>query len=195
MIVRKIIDTFYDLARQHKLIRSFVYDRVSKGMGTGEKNYPQFFLEDPIYINDTTPTTGQTLATVSFDITCLPQAFSNFNVRQLTEDECQNVCHQIALHIIAKLRSKNLEYETRIGMEVVKYSFMTLRNWGDDKAAGIRCTVQLALDNDIQLCDLDEHFDSEKVFDLGNLLNDINTDNAHDCHGDFSYKLPQIKID
>ena len=195
MIVRKIIDTFYDLARQHKLIRSFIYDRVSKGMGTGEKNYPQFFLEDPIYINDSTPTTGQTLATVNFDITCLPQAFSNFDVRQLTEEECQNVCHQIALHIIAKLRAMNLEYKTRIGIEVVKYSFMTLRNWGDDKAAGIRCTVQLALDNDIQLCDLDEHFDSEKVFDLGSLLNDINTDDAHDCHGDFSYKLPNFKLD
>ena len=195
MIVRKIINTFYDLARQHKLIRSFAYNNVSKGMGTGEKNYPQFFLEDPIYINDSTPTTGQTLATVSFDITCLPQAFSNFNVRQLTEEECQNVCHQIALHIIAKLRALNLEYDKRIGMEVVRYSFMTLRNWGDDKAAGIRCTIQLALDNDIKFCDLDEHFDSEKVFDLGSLLDDINTDDAHSCNGDFSYKLPRIKLD
>lgn len=194
MIVRKIIDTFYDLARQHKLIRSFAYNSVSKGMGTGEKNYPQFFLEDPIYINDSTPTTGQTLATVNFDITCLPQAFTNYNVRQLTEEECQNVCHQIALNIIAKLRALNLEYDKRIGMEVVKYSFMTLRNWGDDKAAGIRCTVQLALDNDIKFCDLDEHFDTEKVFDLGSLLDDINTDNAHDCHGDFSYKLPKISL-
>lgn len=194
MIVRKIIDTFYDLARQHKLIRSFAYNSVSKGMGTGEKNYPQFFLEDPIYINDSTPTTGQTLATVSFDITCLPQAFSNFNVRQLTEEECQNVCHQIALHIIAKLRALNLEYDKRIGMEVVRYSFMTLRNWGDDKAAGIRCTIQLALDNDIKFCDLDEHFDTEKEFDLGNLLDNIDTDNAHSCNGDFSYKLPKIKI-
>lgn len=194
MIVRKIIDTFYDLARQHKLIRSFAYNSVSKGMGTGEKNYPQFFLEDPIFINDSTPTTGQTLSTVNFDITCLPQAFSNFNVRQLTEEECQNVCHQIALHIIAKLRALNLEYDKRIGMEVVRYSFMTLRNWGDDRAAGIRCTIQLALDNDIKFCDLDEHFDTEKEFDLGNLLNNIDTDNAHDCHGDFSYKLPKISL-
>ena len=195
MIVRKIIDTFYDLAKQHKLIRSFAYDRVSKGMGTGEKQYPQFFLEDPIYINESTPLNGQTLCTVSFDITCLPQAFSNWYVRQLTESECQNVCHQIALHIIAKLREMNMEFDTRIGMEVVKYSFMTLRNWGDDKADGIRCTVQLALDNDIQLCDLDEHFDPEKEFDLGNLLNDIDTEDAQGCHENFSFKLPKIKID
>ena len=193
MIVRKIIDTFYDLAKQHKLIRSFVYDRVSKGMGTGEKQYPQFFLEDPIYINDSTPLTGQTLCTVNFDITCLPQAFSNWDVRQLTEAECQNVCHQIGLHIVAKLRALNMEFDTRIGMEVVKYSFMTLRNWGDDKAAGIRCTIQLALDNDIQLCDLDEHFDSEKEFNLGNLLDNIDTDNAYGCTT-FDYKLPKIKL-
>lgn len=194
MIVRKIIDTFYDLAKQHKLIRSFVYDRVSKGMGTGEKQYPQFFLEDPIYINDSTPLTGQTLCTVNFDITCLPQAFSNWDVRQLTEAECQNVCHQIGLHIVAKLRALNMEFDTRIGMEVVKYSFMTLRNWGDDKAAGVRCTIQLALDNDIQLCDLDEHFDSEKEFNLGNLLDNIDTDDAYGC-STFDYKLPRIKID
>jgi len=193
MIVRKIIDTFYDLAKQHKLIRSFVYDRVSKGMGTGEKQYPQFFLEDPIYINDSTPLTGQTLCTVNFDITCLPQAFSNWDVRQLTEAECQNVCHQIGLHIVAKLRALNMEFDTRIGMEVVKYSFMTLRNWGDDKAAGVRCTIQLALDNDIQLCDLDEHFDSEKEFNLGNLLDNIDTDNAYGCTT-FDYKLPKIKL-
>lgn len=193
MIVRKIIDTFYDLAKQHKLIRSFVYDRVSKGMGTGEKQYPQFFLEDPIYINDSTPLTGQTLCTVNFDITCLPQAFSNWDVRQLTEAECQNVCHQIGLHIVAKLRALNMEFDTRIGMEVVKYSFMTLRNWGDDRAAGVRCTIQLALDNDIQLCDLEEHFDSEKEFNLGNLLDNIDTDDAYGCTT-FDYKLPKIKL-
>ena len=194
MIVRKIIDTFYDLAKQHKLIRSFAYNRVSKGMGIGEKMYPHFFLEDPFYINDSTPLTGQTLFTVNFDITCLPQAFSNYDVRQLTEEECQNVCHQIALHIVAKLRALNKEFDTRIGMEVVKYSFMTLRNWGDDRAAGVRCTIQLALDNDIQLCDLDEHFDSEKAFDLGNLLDNINTDDAYGC-STFDYKLPRIKLD
>jgi hypothetical protein len=130
---------------------------------------------------------------VNFDITCLPQAFSNWDVRQLTGAECHNVCHQIGLHIVAKLRALNMEFDTRIGMEVVKYSFMTLRNWGDDKAAGVRCTIQLALDNDIQLCDLDEHFDSEKEFNLGNLLDDIDTDNAYGCTT-FDYKLPKIKL-
>lgn len=194
MILKKIIDTFYDLSRQHKLIRSFEYNRVSKNMGSGEQLYPRVLLEDPIYINDSTPTTGQVVCTVNFDITCLPQAFSNFNVKQLTVEECQNVCHQIALHFVARLRELNKDFETRNGIEVLTYSFITLRNWGDDRAAGVRCTLRLAVENDIQLCDLDEHFDDEKEFDLGELLNDIDTDDAHGCSGDFSYKLPRIRL-
>lgn len=193
MIIKNVIDTFYDLSKEHKLIRSFVYDRVSKGMGTGEKNYPQCFLEDPIYILDSTPLDGKVYVTVNFDITCLPHAFSNYNVKQLTEVECENVCHQIALNYVARLRELNKDFETRNGVEVVKFSFVTLRNWGDDKAAGVRCTVRLAVDNDIQLCDLDEHFDPTKEFDLGKLLDDVDTDNAHGC-AEFDYKLPKITL-
>ena len=193
MIIKNVIDTFYDLSKEHKLIRSFVYDRVSKGMGTGEKNYPQCFLEDPIYILDSTPLDGKVYVTVNFDITCLPHAFSNYNVKQLTEVECENVCHQIALNYVARLRDLNKDFDTRNGVEVVKFSFVTLRNWGDDKAAGVRCTVRLAVDNDIQLCDLDEHFDPKKEFDLGKLLDDVDTDNAHGCV-EFDYKLPKITL-
>lgn len=193
MIVKKIVNTFYELAKQHKLIRSFEYNNVSKNKGTGEQLYPRFLMEDPIYIDYASTLTGQTLCTVNFDITCLPHAFSNYDVKQLTEEECQNVCHQIALHIIAKLRANNLEWDSRNGVEVLSFSFITLRHWGDDDASGVRCTVKLALDNDIQLCDLDEHFDSEKEFNLGELLSDINTDDAQGCT-DFSYKLPKILL-
>lgn len=193
MIIRNIVSTFYDLAREHKLIRSFAYDRVSKGMGIGEKMYPQFFLEDPILIGDGKPLDGQVLCTVNFDITCLPHAFSNFNVPQLTEGECENVCHEIALNVIARLRELNKDYATRNGVECVSYSFLTLRNWGDDKASGVRCTLRLRVDNDIQLCDTSEHFDPQKEFDLGKLLYDIDTDDANGCV-DFSYKLPQIRL-
>ena len=193
MILKNIITTFYGLAKEHKLIRSFVYDRVSKGMGTGEKNYPQFFLEDPIYIGDSTPLDGKVVATINFEITCLPQAFSNYNVKQLTEEECQNVCHQIALHIIARLRELNKDFDTRTGVDILSFSFLTLRNWGDDKAAGVRCTLKVSVDNDIQLCNLEEHFDPDKEFDLGSLLDDIDTDNAYGC-STFDYKLPNIKL-
>ena len=193
MIIRNIIDTFYGLSKEHKLVRSFIYDRISKKKGTGEQLYPSVFLEDPIYIRSSKPMDGKVPVQVNFDITCLPHAFNNYNVKQLTEEECQNVCHQIALHFVAKLRQDNKELETRNGVEVKDYSFITLRNWGDDNAAGVRCTLNLLVDSDIQLCDIDEHFDPEKEFDLGRLLDDVDTDNAAGCVT-FDYKLPKIKL-
>lgn len=194
MIIRNVIDTFYQLSKEHKLVRQFIYDRVSKKKGTGEQIYPQVFLEDSIYIKTSSPMDGKVPVQVNFDVTCLPHAFNNYNVEQLTVEECQNVCHQIALHFVAKLRQDNMTFETRNGVEVDDYSFMTLRNWGDDNAAGVRCTLNLLVDSDIQLCDIDEHFDPEKEFDLGKLLNDVNTDDATGCSATFSYKLPQIKL-
>lgn len=193
MIIRNIIDTFYGLSKEHKLVRSFVYDRISKKKGTGEQLYPQVFLEDPIYLSTAEPLQGKIPVQVNFDITCLPQAFNNYNTRQLTEEECQNVCHQIALHFVAKLRQDNKDFDTRNGVEVKSFSFITLRNWGDDNASGVRCTLNLLVDNDIQLCDLDEHFDPDKEFDLGKLLDDVNTDNAASCVT-FDYKLPRIRL-
>lgn len=193
MIIRNIIDVFYTLSREHKLVRSFIYDRVSKKKGTGEQKYPSVFLEDPIYIRTSEPLDGKVPVQVNFDITCLPHAFNNYNVKQLKEEECQNICHQIALHFIAKLRQDNKDLETRNGVEVQDYSFVTLRNWGDDNASGVRCTINLLVDSDIQLCDIDEHFDPEKEFDLGSLLNDIDTDDAASCIT-FDYKLPKIKL-
>ena len=195
MIIKKIIDTFRDLSREHKLVRSFEYNRVSKTMGSGEQIYPRVLLEDPIYVGDAKVMDGTVLVTVSFDITCLPHAFSNFNVKQLTEEECENVCHEIALNYVARLRELNKDFETRNGLEILKYSFVTLRNWSDDKASGVRCTMKIEVDNDIQLCDTDEHFDPSKEFDLNSLLNDINTDDAQGCSEVYDYKLPKFKID
>ena len=78
MIIKKIVDTFYKLSKEHKLVRSFIYDRISKKKGTGEQLYPQVFLEDPIYINKSQPLQRQIPIQVNFDITCLPHASRAF---------------------------------------------------------------------------------------------------------------------
>lgn len=193
MIIKQIVNTFYNLAEKHKLVRSFTYDRVSKKKGTGEQLYPLVFLECPIYINKSQPLQRQIPVQVNVDITMLPQAFNNFNVRQLTEVECQNLCHQIALSFVSKIRQDNKNIFDRQGLEIDNYSFITLRNWGDDNASGIRMTLNLLVDSDIQLCDIDEHFDPDKEFNLSDLLDDIDTDDATGCV-QFDYKLPKINI-
>ena len=201
-MINSIIRTFYNIAKEHKLVRQFKYDRLSKGSGIGEENHPLVFLEDPIYIGDSTLTDGSVRCTVNFDVVLTPQAFENFNVKQLSAEECQSVAHSIALNFVAKLKDiqKNYDkydeekYNTTIS--VLSYSFMTLRDWYDNNASGVRCTMLISLANPIDYCNLEEHFDENKEFDLGELLQPIDTDNAEGCSDvTFGYKFPTINLD
>lgn len=200
-MINSIVKTFYNISREHKLIRQFVYDRLSKASGIGEENHPLCFLEDPIYVGDGKYTDGSVICTVNFDIVMTPQAFENYNMKQLSPEECQTVAHAIALNYVAYIKDMSVNYEdydedkVNTSMKVLDYSFITLRNWYDNAAAGVRCTLRLSVDNPIDYCDLNEHFDSEKEFDLGKLLNDIDTDGAEGCSATFDYKLPTFKID
>lgn len=203
-MINSIIRTFYNISKEHKLVRQFKYDRLSKGSGIGEENHPLVFLEDPIYVGDSTLNDGSVRCTVNFDVVMTPQAFENFNVvKQLTPEECQSVAHSIALNFVAKIRDIKKNYdlydenEYNTSMEVIEYSFVTLRNWYDNNASGVRCTMIISLDNPINLCDLEEHFDEDKEFDLGELMNNVDTDGAEGCPSSaiFSYKLPKFSLD
>lgn len=200
-MINSIIRTFYNIARSHKLVRQFKYDRLSKGSGVGEENHPLVFLEDPIYIGDSTLNEGTVRCTVNFDVVMTPQAFENFNIKQLSAEECQSVAHSIALNFVAKLKDINNNYEEydddeyNTSIKVVSYSFMTLRNWYDNNAAGVRCTMVISVANPVNYCDLDEHFSEEKEFDLGELLQPVDTDGAQGCIDvTFDYKLPKITL-
>ena len=202
-MINSIIRTFYNIAREHKWVRQFKYDRLSKGSGIGEENHPLVFLEDPIYIADSTLSDGSVKCTVNFDVVMTPQAFENWNVeKQLTPEECQTVAHAIALNFVAKLKDIANHYEDydedeyNTSIKVISYNFVTLRYWYDNNAAGVRCTMVISVDNPINYCDLEEHFDDDKEFDLGELLQPINTDDAQGCVDvSFDYKLPKINLD
>lgn len=193
-MIKDIVEIFYDLAKQHKLIRSFKYEQLSKAMGTGEDNYPMFFLEDPVYIDDGTTNGGTNHATINFDIIMTPQAFQNYNMKQLSELDCQNTAQSIALNIIAKLRNEIKEEKISSIIDVKSWSFLTLRRYYDDSTSGIRCTLRVSVPNDIYYCDLDEHFNKDKNFSTEKLLSDIPTDNAEGCIT-FDYKLPNINLE
>ena len=201
-MINSIIRTFYNIAKEHKLIRQFKYDRLSKGSGIGEENHPLVFLEDPIYVHDSTLSDGSVKCTVNFDIVMTPQAFENYNVKQLSPEECQTIAHSIALNFVAKLKDIALHYEDydeekyNTSIRVLEYNFVTLRYWYDNSASGVRCTMVISVDNPINYCDLEEHFDPEKEFDINDLLQPINTDDAAGCSDVvFDYKLPKFHLD
>lgn len=198
MVISNIVDIFHNLSKEHKLIRSFRYATLSKSEGIGEEKYPQCFLEDPIVIDDSTLSDGTLTCEVNFNITMTPQAFQNYNRKQLSVIDCQNIAHEIALSFIARIRNLYLnydEYENKDYHDIkpVRWNFITLRNWYDNDAAGVRCTLILSIPNPIEYCNTEEHFDEEKEFDIDNKLSNINTDNADGCTT-FDFKLSKFTL-
>lgn len=188
-MIHKIVKLFHDLSEKHRLIKSFKYDRLSKGMGIGDELMPHVFLEDPIYIGEANTTTGVVPVTVNFDIVITPQMLNNYSVYPSTEAG-QNLCENIALNFIARLKEMTGEGNDLV-KGIVGWSFVTLKHWSDNDADGVRCTLIINVKNEINFCDVSEHFDPDKEFNIGQYLTDIKTDDATGC-AVFDHKLPKF---
>lgn len=191
-MIKDIVNLFYKLSEKHKLIRSFKYDRLSKGAGVGDELMPHVFLEDPLYFGNATTNSGTIPVTINFNIVVTPQLLENWGIYPSTETG-QNLCHSIALNFIARLRQmiKNGDISYVTGID--SWNFLTLKHWYDNDADGVRCTLVIEVKNDINYCDIGEHFDEEKEFDIKKYLPEIETDDASGC-AVFDNKLPKFSI-
>lgn len=191
-MIKEIVNLFYKLSEKHKLIRSFKYDRLSKGAGVGDELMPHVFLEDPLYFGNATTNSGTIPVTVNFNIVITPQLLENWGIYPSTETG-QNLCHSIALNFIARLRQmiKNGDISYVTGID--SWNLLTLKHWYDNDADGVRCTLVIEVKNDINYCDTDEHFDEEKEFDIKKYLPEIETDDASGC-SIFSNKLSKFDL-
>lgn len=190
-MINKIVDSVRQMASEHKLIRTFVYDELNKLAGIGEQIYPLVFLEMPLYFSRASVTDGLIPVTFNIDIVLNPQALTNYPVRQLSPLSCQEIASQIALQFVARFR--NLYKDGKSEIDVTSYSILTLQRWYDDKSYGVRLTINADVMSDIALCSDDDYFDPEKELTEKDLLDDIDTDNAQGCTS-LSYKLPKINI-
>lgn len=191
-MIKEIVNLFYKLSEKHKLIRSFKYDRLSKGAGVGDELMPHVFLEDPLYFGNATTNSGTIPVTVNFNIVITPQLLENWGIYPSTETG-QNLCHSIALNFIARLRQmiKNGDISYVTGID--SWNLLTLKHWYDNDADGVRCTLVIEVKNDINYCDTDEHFDENKEFDIKKYLPEIETDDASGC-SIFSNKLSKFDL-
>lgn len=183
---------FYHLSEKHKLIRSFKYDRLSKGAGVGDELMPHVFLEDPLYFGNTDTKTGTLPVTINFDVVVTPQLLENWNIYPTTESG-ENLCYHIALNFIARIRQMIQNGDLDWVSSIASWNFITLKHWYDNDCLGVRFTIVLNVKNQINFCDTDEHFDEEKEFNLQQYLPDIKTDDAQGC-AVFSSKLPKFNI-
>ncbi len=191
-MVKDIVHLFYELSEKHKLIRSFKYDRLSKGAGVGDEMMPHVFLEDPLYFGNTDTTTGTVPVTINFDIVITPQLLENWGINPSTEAG-QNLCHGIALNFIAKIRQMMKDGDLLNVSSIASWNFVTLKHWYDNDCDGIRCTLVRNVRNEINFCDIDEHFDENKEFDIKKYLPEIETDDAQGCVV-FDNKLPKFSL-
>lgn len=191
-MVKDIVHLFYELSEKHKLIRSFKYDRLSKGAGVGDEMMPHVFLEDPLYFGNADTNSGTVPVTINFDIVITPQLLENWGINPSTEAG-QNLCQGIALNFIAKIRQMMKDGDLLNVSSIASWNFVTLKHWYDNDCDGVRCTLVLNVRNEIQFCDIDEHFDEEKEFDIKKYLPEIETDDAQGC-AIFSNKLSKFDL-
>ena len=189
-MIKQIVELFYDLSRQHKLIKSFKYDQLSKGMGVGDELMPHVFLEQPIFVSETNLTNGVVPVTVNFDIVITPQLLQNYGVYPSCEAG-QNLCYRIGLNFIAKIRQYISENDDLL-KGIVGWTVMTLKHWSDNDADGVRFSLVLNVKNLINFCDTDAHFDPDKEFTIEEPLADIDTKGAEGCEVFSDKKLPKF---
>lgn len=191
-MIEKIVNTFYQLAKEHKLIRTFKYDYLSKGSGIGSDKYPLLFLEESIYINPNNFNEGMVGAVVNFDIELTPQNLQNYPIEEPSPMVCEQVAYSIAVNMLSKIKAdyRNGDNED---VDITNYSIITNRKWSDDDAIGVRVTAYLKVRSDINVCNMEEHFDPNKELTAEGLLLDFKTENAVGCNTEFTYKLPNIK--
>lgn len=159
-MIKTIIDLFYNLARQHKGLESFFYNRTYE-IGSGNDRYPLLWLEDPIYVTNH----GKYFSSnINFSVLYVP----NHN-----EDPAiyQNKAFKVGLSVIEKIKTDS----NRIAVE--DWDATTLRKYYDDNSSGCRFSLRLQLPNSIDLCELENDFDKDKELTHSNYLPEIDLDN------------------
>lgn len=174
----QIVNFFYELARQHKRLKGFIY---GKGYEKGAANeaYPLLWLDDPVY--------GQSVNqavqyTVNADILGIPK--NNESVL-----EVQTAAFNVGLSIAERIK----QTRAHTGYSLNGFSFVSLRDYYDNNAAGIRFTYTILQANPADRCADD--FDPAKEFPEAGALPDFKVDNPDGC-AIFSDKsgLPDFKI-
>lgn len=175
----QIVNFFYELARQHKRIKGFNYDK-SYDKGAGNDAYPLVWLDDPIY--------GQSVGTNVVQYTC------NVDFLGLPKDEAEVPTVQAEAFLVGLTFAEKIKLIRNVtGFSVERFNFISLRDYYDDNAAGFRFTFTINQANPVDRCA--EDFDPEKQFNKIDALPDFKTDNPDGC-AVFSDKkgLPNFKV-
>jgi hypothetical protein len=164
----QIVDFFYTIARENLRIKSFTYGRPS-AKGAGSDKYPMIWLDDPI--------TGGTQAignlgalqyTVNADILGVP----------INDNDVVNVQDAAFLIGLGIPERAKVIYKTT-GVTFLGFNFISVRDYYDDKAAGVRFTYTISVASPVDRCAND--YDPNKVFENAQILPQFSVDAPGGC--------------
>lgn len=162
----QIVDFLYNLAREHKRINGFRYGRAYE-KGAGNAAYPLMWLDDPILGNSA----GDTVRySVNVDVLGIPDSNKDADVLQVQTD-----AYTAGLSTIERI--KVIRPLSRFSID--GFSFITLRDYYDDGAAGVRFTMTIIQANPVDRCA--EDFDPTKQFPTVKTLPEFLVDNPDGC--------------
>lgn len=174
----QIVDLFYELARQHKRVKGFYYGK-SYNKGAGNAVYPLVWVDDPVYGRRVNQTMQYT---VNVDVLGLPD----------TDADILNVQKE-AFNVGITFEEKIKQTRGSTGFGADGLAFVSVSEYYDDNAAGMRFTFTITGANPVDRCNDD--FDPDKKFPDGSVLPSFSTDNPDGC-AVFADKsgLPNFKI-
>lgn len=164
----QIVDFYYNIARENLRVRSFTYGK-SYAKGAGTDRYPMIWLDDPIY--------GQTAQ--ANELRALSWT-TNVDILGIPDNEDDVVAVQAAAFLTGigiPERAKVIHRTS--GVTINGFSFTSLRDYYDDKAAGYRFTYNMMQANPVDRCADD--YDPDKVFTDPTLLPSFAVDFPDGC--------------
>lgn len=177
-MITDIISLFRQQAREHKIIKAFYYNRNYE-LGSGKERYPLFWLEDPISGRNRNNTFGNS---VNFSVLFVPDGTGMIQ-------DLQNLAFSTGLNIIERIKGNHLSTISILP----DWTYITLRDYYDDKACGCRFSVNFTQRNMQNLCLIDEQFDGTKDFDTDQYLKDFDINPTGSCEV-FVNKFPDFDL-
>jgi hypothetical protein len=164
----QIVDFFYMIARENLRIKSFTYGKPS-AKGAGSDKYPMMWLDDPI--------TGGTARENNLGVL---QYVGNLDILGIPTGDDDVVNTQGSAFMIGlgiPERAKIIYKDT--GITFTGFTFISLRDYYDDKAAGYRFTYTMTAASPVDRCAND--YDPTKVFTNVSPLPSFSVDAPDGC--------------
>ena len=168
-MLKDIVNIIRNTALMHKAVHTFRYQGDDLNNAQNNHEYYQVYLDDISYhqLNITT-----NIFRVEFNLYLLGFVDDDNPILDV-----QNNAYTIAADIIAKI---DTDEANRGVLSVYDYSIVTLSRYTDDKSAGVKLSLVLAMPSPVNLCVLEDNFNDEPYEPEPDKQIDVDTNDVGD---------------